>query len=66
MVLFHKGSTIKEESNQNIMFFGHVLNKFDFPMKGKFIRSDSALALACKRFRIHRYVLAPIKRIKHV
>ncbi len=41
MILFHKGSTVKDESNQNIMFLCQVLNNIDFPLKEKLIRSKS-------------------------
>jgi hypothetical protein len=36
------------------MFFFHVLNNIDFPMKGTLTRSNSVLV--CMRFKIHHYV----------
>jgi hypothetical protein len=33
MILFYKGYTVKDESNQNIMILCQVLNNIDFPLK---------------------------------
>ncbi len=50
-------SSIKDGSNQNVMFF-HVLNYIGIPMKGKLGRSNSVWV--CLLFRIHFHAVAPL------
>ncbi len=52
---------IKDERNQNIIFFGHDLNNIGFPTKGKLIRSNSVMV--SMRFRIQRIVTAPLEHV---
>jgi hypothetical protein len=37
MILFYNGFTIKDESNQNVIFC-HILNDIGFPVKGKLLK----------------------------
>ncbi len=56
-LLFHNGSTIKDETNQKCNVFCYVLNNIDFPMKEKLTIANSVFVRM--RFRGHCYVAAP-------
>jgi hypothetical protein len=65
IILVFQTSMIKDERIKKLMFFVIFLIILVFQtMKGKLKRSNAVLV--CMRFRIHRYIAAPIKLLSRI